>query len=59
MAKTGALYNGPIKVMDKASGKQIALLLSDVFFEGNEIKAQGKVYNVFDAFLRHLACGKQ
>ena len=58
MAKSPAIFSGPIEIMDVSSGKQVALPLSDVFFLGTQINAQGTIYTnnkkAFDDFLGHL-----
>ncbi len=59
MARTPALFNGPIDFTDLASGKQISLPLSSVFFDGSSVKAEGDVYVAHkaaaDAWLAYLA----
>jgi hypothetical protein len=58
MAKIPAIMNGPIEVTDPNNGKQLSLPISDVYFEGSQIKAQGSLYTahqtLFDNFLAHL-----
>jgi hypothetical protein len=59
MARTPALFNGPINFTDVASGKEISLPLSSVFFDGSLVKAEGSIYDAnkgaADAWLTYLA----
>lgn len=58
MARNSAITSGPIELMDTATGKQLSLPLTDVFFEDNQVKAQGALYTanktLFDGYLGHL-----
>src|SRR5262245_21832278 len=58
MAINPAISNGPIEVTDVNSGRQLSLPISDVYFDGTQIKAKGALYatnpSVFDAFLSRL-----
>ncbi|MCC6364383.1 MAG: hypothetical protein IT165_12735 [Bryobacterales bacterium] len=58
MAKSPAIINGPVEVMEPNSGKLLSLPVSDIYFEDSQIKAQGSLYTanqaLFDAFLGHL-----
>jgi hypothetical protein len=58
MAKSPAIINGPVEVMEPNSGKLLSLPVSDIYFEDSQIKAQGSLYtanqSLFDAFLAHL-----
>ncbi len=59
MARTPALFNGPIDFTDPASGKQISLPLSSIYFDGSSIKAEGGLYTenqtVADPWLAYLS----
>jgi hypothetical protein len=58
MASSPAVANGPISFTDK-NACQASLPLSDVYFEGNKIKAKGAIYTtnktLLDLLLAHLA----